>query len=74
MTTAGLDTRRAARGWRDRVHRAARVLRRIIGAPDYEAYAAHRLEKHAGEETLSRDEFALERQRARYERPGARCC
>ncbi|HUO51112.1 MAG TPA: YbdD/YjiX family protein [Gemmatimonadaceae bacterium] len=54
--------------------RIARVIRRILGAPDYERYVAHRRAKHPGEPVMSRDEFVRDRQAARYERPGARCC
>ena len=54
--------------------RVVRVIRTIIGAPDYERYVEHRERAHPGEEILSRDEFERERQAARYERPGARCC
>lgn len=57
-----------------RVARAARVLRAIVGAPDYEAYVAHLRERRPNETPLCRDEFAAARLRARYERPGSRCC
>lgn len=54
--------------------RAAAVLRRIIGAPDYEAYVAHVRSHHPEREPLSEAEFVQERLRARYEKPGSRCC
>ena len=72
MRTAGLGARRSALGMQ--LHQIAGVVRRIIGVPDYENYVAHITHKHPGEVILSREQFDLERQRARYERPGARCC
>ena len=53
---------------------AARTLRRVLGAPDYDAYLAHMQAHHAGERPLSRDEHLRERLHARYNRPGSRCC
>jgi uncharacterized short protein YbdD (DUF466 family) len=72
MNTAGLGARRSALGLQ--LHHIAGVVRRIIGVPDYDNYVAHRNARHPGETVLSRSEFERERQRARYERPGARCC
>ncbi len=54
--------------------RLAALLRRIIGAPDYAAYVAHVRAQHPGREPMSEAEFEAERLRARYERPGSRCC
>ena len=54
--------------------RAGRLLRAILGAPDYERYQAHVRAHHPGHTPLTRDEFARERLAARYDRPGARCC
>jgi uncharacterized short protein YbdD (DUF466 family) len=57
-----------------RLRDAARVLRRVLGAPDYEGYLAH-LQLHHPESTpLTRDEFVRSRLEDRYSRPGARCC
>jgi uncharacterized short protein YbdD (DUF466 family) len=50
------------------------VLLRMLGVPDYERYVAHARTCHPDEPVMSRDEFMRERQAARYERPGARCC
>jgi uncharacterized short protein YbdD (DUF466 family) len=61
-------------GLREALASGARVIRRVIGAPDYERYVAHRREKHAGEPVMSLEEFVRDRQAARYERPGSRCC
>lgn len=52
----------------------AHVLRRIIGAPDYERYVEHMRSQHPAARMLSRSEFVDERMRDRYSRPGARCC
>jgi uncharacterized short protein YbdD (DUF466 family) len=53
---------------------ALRVIRLMVGAPDYERYAAHMLARHPNEPPLSREAFARERLSARYDRPGSRCC
>lgn len=55
-------------------HRAAAVLRRVIGAPDYERYLAHVARRHPGDIPLSRDAFARDALARRYDRPGSRCC
>ncbi|MGE5730210.1 MAG: CstA-like transporter-associated (seleno)protein [Gemmatimonas sp.] len=54
--------------------RLARALRVIIGVPDYARYLAHQRAKHPDATPLSREEFARERERARYEGTGTRCC
>ena len=56
------------------IQRAAALLRRIIGAPDYATYLAHVRTHHPGREPLGEREFLAERLNARYEKPGARCC
>ena len=55
-------------------HRAAHVLLRVIGAPDYERYRAHMSSRHPGMIPLSRGEFARDALARRYDRPGSRCC
>ena len=52
----------------------ARVIRQIIGVPDYERYVAHQREAHPGCEPITRDAFMRERLEARYNRPGSKCC
>ncbi|MBA2688504.1 MAG: YbdD/YjiX family protein [Gemmatimonadaceae bacterium] len=52
----------------------ASIVRRVIGAPDYEAYVAHVSVHHPGCAPLSRSEFVRDRLAARYARPGSRCC
>lgn len=50
------------------------VIRRVIGAPDYEAYVVHVRAAHPENVPMSREEFVRERLSARYAKPGARCC
>jgi uncharacterized short protein YbdD (DUF466 family) len=54
--------------------RVARVIRQIIGAPDYAAYLAHVREHHPERTPLGEPEFLQDRLTARYSRPGSRCC
>jgi uncharacterized short protein YbdD (DUF466 family) len=54
--------------------RAAAILRRIIGAPDYDAYLRHVRAHHPGCAPLTRDEFVRQRMDSRYSTPGNRCC
>jgi uncharacterized short protein YbdD (DUF466 family) len=54
--------------------RALSIVRAIIGVPDYARYLAHQRAKHPDVTPLSREEFARERERARYEGTGSRCC
>ena len=54
--------------------RAARVLRTVLGAPDYERYLAHARRHHPERTPLTREAFVRERLEARYSRPGSRCC
>jgi uncharacterized short protein YbdD (DUF466 family) len=49
------------------------VIRRIIGAPDYEGYLEHVQRAHPGEQPLTEKEF-VRRQMENRGRPGARCC
>ncbi len=62
--------RRAARG----CAAVRRVLRAVVGAPDYERYVAHCRSQGAGAPALDRAAFERERLAARYDRPGSRCC
>jgi len=70
--TSSLVTRHPS--LRARLRSAAKVVRTIIGAPDYERYVAHVRKCHPDRVPLSRDEFARERLQARYSQPGNRCC
>jgi uncharacterized short protein YbdD (DUF466 family) len=68
MSTTSLDELRA------RARRLAVVIRRIIGAPDYDRYLAHVTQRHPDATPLSPDEFARDALARRYDRPGSRCC
>jgi uncharacterized short protein YbdD (DUF466 family) len=57
-----------------RLRGALRVVRAIIGAPDYERYVAHMRERHPECQIATRDEFMRQRLESRYSKPGARCC
>jgi uncharacterized short protein YbdD (DUF466 family) len=52
----------------------SRVLRTVIGVPDYERYLRHMRARHPECAVLTPAEFARERLEARYSRPGSRCC
>ena len=54
--------------------RAVNIVRAVIGAPDYARYLAHQRDRHPNAIPLSREEFVRERERARYEGTGSRCC
>jgi uncharacterized short protein YbdD (DUF466 family) len=54
--------------------RFARVLRRIIGAPDYERYVLHVRTAHPGEEPMNQAQFSKRQLEDKYSRPGSRCC
>lgn len=61
----------ATREW---LARAAAVVRRIVGAPDYDRYLQHMREHHPGHAVLGPREFARDALARRYDRPGSRCC
>ncbi|HEU4643455.1 MAG TPA: YbdD/YjiX family protein [Gemmatimonadaceae bacterium] len=58
----------------ERLTRTARVLRAVLGAPDYDRYLAHLARRHPDVVPLSRAEFMREQLRKRYDEPGSRCC
>jgi uncharacterized short protein YbdD (DUF466 family) len=74
VSFGGGPPRRAAARWRGRLAALARVLHRVLGAPDYDAYLAHHARTHPGTAPTPRDEFVRRRQEERYARPGSRCC
>ena len=74
MTTQPRSPVAGARDALDVAQRVARVIRRIIGVPDYEAYVAHVRACHPGQEPLGEREFLRDRLSARYSQPGNRCC
>jgi uncharacterized short protein YbdD (DUF466 family) len=49
-------------------------LRLVLGVPDYDRYLRHLRARHPEATPLSRDEFARDCLRRRYDRPGSRCC
>lgn len=58
-----------------RLARAIALVRRIIGAPDYQKYCAHMAATHPGEPMMTEQEFVDARLTDRYSKPGAaRCC
>ena len=59
---------------RVRLARIAHVIRRVIGAPDYERYLAHQQRCHVNEQPLTREAFARDALARRYNQPGNRCC
>ena len=61
-------------GLADQVRKIAKVVRTIIGAPDYDRYVAHVKKCHPGQAPMTRDEFSTSRLDARYNQPGNRCC
>ena len=69
-----MTVREAVQSARDQIERAACMVRRIIGVPDYDRYVAHVREHHPGMEPLSEAEFIQQRLADRYSRPGSRCC
>jgi uncharacterized short protein YbdD (DUF466 family) len=69
-----MTAREAVQTARERLARAACVLRTMIGVPDYERYVAHVHAHHPGTEPLTEEEFVRQRLADRYSRPGTRCC
>jgi uncharacterized short protein YbdD (DUF466 family) len=59
---------------RDRVERVAKVVRRIIGVPDYDRYVAHLHAHHPEATPMCRQDFERQRIQDKYSRPGGRCC
>lgn len=58
----------------ERARRIARVIRRILGMPDYQAYVAHLRAAHPGCTVPSEREFFEEFVRAKYSGGPTRCC
>jgi uncharacterized short protein YbdD (DUF466 family) len=52
----------------------ARIVRRVIGAPDYAAYLAHVRACHPDATPLTESAFVARALESRYSRPGSRCC
>jgi uncharacterized short protein YbdD (DUF466 family) len=58
----------------DTVSRLGSVLRRVIGAPDYERYLSHLRVAHPDREPLSREQFVRDSMVRRYGKGASRCC
>jgi uncharacterized short protein YbdD (DUF466 family) len=69
-----MTSREMVRSARDRIERAACVLRTVIGVPDYERYLAHMRVHHPDAQPMTKDDFVQQRLVDRYSRPGSRCC
>ena len=54
--------------------RALRVVRQVVGAPDYERYLEHHARAHAGTSPLPRREFYAEFVSWRFGSGPTRCC
>jgi uncharacterized short protein YbdD (DUF466 family) len=63
-----------ANSFQETLKRAADVVRRIIGVPDYDRYVTHLRECHADTVPMTRAEFEQSRLEDKYSRPGQRCC
>lgn len=63
--------RHPASAWVDALRR---IVRAMLGAPDYERYVAHLRARHPELAVPDRAAFERERLEARYNRPGSRCC
>ena len=58
----------------DLLSRSASVLRRVIGAPDYERYLTHVRLAHPGLTPLTREQFVNDALARRYGKGAGRCC
>jgi uncharacterized short protein YbdD (DUF466 family) len=59
---------------RSRIDRAVRVMKTIFGVPDYERYLEQHCERYPDATPLTKEEFFVDRWKAKYSRPGQRCC
>ena len=69
-----MTAREAVLSARAKIDRAARILRRVIGVPDYDIYLAHVRAHHPDTTPMSHEEFMRQRLTDKYSRPGSRCC
>lgn len=51
-----------------------RVLRALLGVPDYARYVEHCRLHHPGNRLLTHEEFLSDRLERKYSQPGSRCC
>jgi uncharacterized short protein YbdD (DUF466 family) len=54
--------------------RAGETARLMLGVPDYEAYVAHVASAHDAQAPMSREDYFIARQRAKYGGSRFRCC
>jgi uncharacterized short protein YbdD (DUF466 family) len=59
---------------RARLDAIVRLVRAIIGVPDYDRYLRHMRARHPDCRVMTPAEFRAFRLDARYSRPGSRCC
>ena len=59
---------------RSRIDNALSVFKTIIGIPDYERYLQQHCERYPDALPLTKEEFFVDRWKAKYTRPGQRCC
>jgi uncharacterized short protein YbdD (DUF466 family) len=69
-----MTAREAYFAGRDLSSRVLKVVRRIVGVPDYEAYLRHQYLHHPDIEPMSRKVFLERCWEEKYSRPGNRCC
>jgi uncharacterized short protein YbdD (DUF466 family) len=50
------------------------MLRLMVGVPDYETYLQHMQTHHPDSSPKTYEAFFNERQKARYQNKGSRCC
>jgi len=58
----------------EQLSRFASVIRRVIGAPDYERYLTHVRLAHPGKTPLTREQFVNDAMARRYGKNASRCC
>lgn len=58
----------------DRVQRVMKLVRRIVGVPDYDTYVAYMQRHHPECAPMDARTFERERLAAKYTTPGSRCC
>ena len=69
-----MTAREAVLAARTNIERAACVVRRVIGVPDYDIYVTHLRSHHPNVVPPTREEFINERLANKYSKPGSRCC
>jgi uncharacterized short protein YbdD (DUF466 family) len=67
-------TARYAQSVRTFVRQSSRVLRQVVGAPDYERYLEHHARSHPGEAPLSRRAYYADFVSWRFGPGPTRCC